>query len=153
MRLLVDTNIVIDHLRKRHPHADSARLLLALGKLGEFELWLSPTQMGDAFYLLTDGGKRTLSHQVHEELRELRKAVRICQYGEQEIDKALHLGWPDFEDALVYEAARAIKADAILTRNQEDFEKSTIPTFDCDEFFDWYASEHGIHYAELTLES
>ena len=83
MRLLVDTNIVIDCLRKRHPHADSARLLIALGKLGEFELWLSPTQIGDAYYLLSDGGKKSLSRQVCEELRRLREAMRICHYGEQ----------------------------------------------------------------------
>ena len=151
MRLLVDTNIIIDCLRKRHPHAESASLLLGLGKLGEFELWVSPTQMGDAFYLLTDGGKKPLAHAVQEELRDVRSAVRVCQFGESEVDKALASDWPDFEDALVYEAARSLKADALITRNQKDFEKSTISVFDCDEFFDWFAAEHGIHYAEIAL--
>ena len=151
MRLLVDTNIIIDCLRKRQPYADAARLLIALGKLGELELWLSPTQMGDAYYLLSDGGKKILAPQVHEELRRLREATRICYFGEQEIDEALRLEWPDFEDALVYEAARAVKADVLITRNKKDFEKSAIPVFDCAGFFDWYADEHGIRYAEIAL--
>ena len=151
MRLLVDTNIIIDCLRKRQPFADSAKLLLALGKLGEFELWLSPTQLGDAYYLLTDGGKKALSHKVHNELRSLREATRFCLFGEQEVDKALDLEWSDFEDALGYEAARSVKADAIITRNQKDFAESPIAVFDCNEFFDWYAKEHGINYAEITL--
>ena len=151
MKLLVDTNIVIDCLRKRSPHDKPARLLLALGKLGEFELWLSPTQIGDAYYLLTDGGKKSLSRHVNNELRKLREATRIVQYGEREIDDAIALEWPDLEDALVYEAACAVKADAVITRNQKDFERSSIPVFDCDEFFNWYADKHGIHYAEIIF--
>ena len=151
MRLLVDTNIIIDCLRKRHPHDKSASLLIGLGKLGEFELWISPSQMGDAFYLLTDGGKKSLAHAVYEELQDIRKAVKVCQFGESEVDNALASGWPDFEDALVHEAARFLKADALITRNQKDFEKSAVPVFDCDEFFDWFAEEHGVHYAEIAL--
>ena len=150
MKLLVDTNIVIDCLRKRQPYADAARLLLALGKLGEFELWLSPTQMGDAYYLLSDGGRKSAARQVHQEMRNLREAARICHFGEQEVDEALRLEWPYFEDALVYEAARSVKADAIITRNQQDFAQSVIPVFDCDEFFDWFAREHGIRYAKIA---
>lgn len=151
MRLLVDTNIVIDCLRKRQPFADSAKLLIALGKLGEHELWLSPTQLGDAYYLLTDGGKKSLVGKVRSELYSLREAMGVCSFGEQEADEALGLEWDDFEDALVYEAARSVRADAIITRNQKDFEKSAIPVFDCDEFFSWFAEEHGIRYAEIAL--
>ena len=151
MRLLVDTNIIIDCLRKRQPFANSARLLIALGKLGEHELWISPTQLGDTYYLLTDGGKKALAHKVRSELQSLRQAVSVCPFGEQEAGDALSLEWDDFEDALVYEAARSVRADAIITRNQKDFEKSAIPVFDCDEFFAWFAEEHGVRYAEIDL--
>ena len=152
MRLLVDTNIVIDCLRKRQPFDEPAKLLLALGKLGEFELWLSPTQLGDAYYLLSDGGKKTLADKVRNELKKLREVVRVCQFGEQEIDRALGLEWPDFEDALVYEAARSIRADALITRNQRDFSESAIPVFDCGEFFDWFAERHDVRYAEIAMD-
>ena len=41
MNLLVDTNIIVDVLRKRPYDYEASRLLLALGSLHEFELWVS----------------------------------------------------------------------------------------------------------------
>ena len=77
--------------------------------------------------------------------------MHVCSCGREEILRAIDDDWPDLEDAFVYEAARSIKADAIITRNQEDFEKSKIPVFDCEEFFVWYAQEHGIDYMEIAF--
>ena len=152
MRVLLDTNIAIDFLRKREPFHESARLLMALGYLGEFELWISPSQLGDLFYVLTKGGKPALAPAVAEELRRLEKFVHVCTLGEAEAVAALELGWDDLEDALVYQAARSLRADAIVTRNQADFAQSSIPVFDCDEFFAWCAKETGIEYAVIGLQ-
>ena len=69
MRVLLDTNIVIGFLWKREPFYDSTRLLMALGYLGEFELWMSPSQLGDLSYALTKGGKPALAASV---------AIRFC---------------------------------------------------------------------------
>ncbi len=146
MRVLLDTNIVLDFLRKWEPFYDSARLLLALGYMGEFELWISPSQLGDLSYVLTKGGKPALALPVAEELRRLGGIVHVCTFGEVEALAALELGWSDLEDALVYQAAKSLHADAIITRNQVDFARSSIPVFDCDEFFTWCAKETGVEY-------
>ena len=42
-----------------------------------------------------------------------------------------------------------VEADAIITRNQKDFEKSTIKVFDCDELFAYLAEEKGFTYEEI----
>ena len=151
MRLLIDTNIVVDFLRQRRPFDDLARLLMAIGKTGDFELWISPSQLGDLVYILTKGGKANLAGSVSEELRGLCNFVNVCTFGMPELVAALDDAWPDIEDALVYEAAMAIKADAIITRNGKDFSQSKIPVFNCDELFDWYAQEYGIEYAEMAF--
>lgn len=57
MKLLLDTNILLDCMMDRQPFAADARKLLILGALGEVDLWMSPSQFTDAFYLLTEGGK------------------------------------------------------------------------------------------------
>ena len=64
MKLPLDTNILLDCMMDRQPFAADARKLLILGALGEVDLWMSPSQFTDAFYLLTEGGKPRLAESV-----------------------------------------------------------------------------------------
>lgn len=57
--------------------------------------------------------------------------------------------WDDPEDALIYECALSLKADAIISRNAADFQKGVIPIMTCQEFFEYMHKEHGFHYEEL----
>lgn len=54
--------------------------------------------------------------------------------------------WNDPEDALIYECALSLKADAIISRNAADFQKGVIPIMTCQEFFEYMYKEHGFHY-------
>ena len=49
MKLLLDTNILLDCMMDRQPFAADARKLLILGALGEVDLWMAPSQISDAF--------------------------------------------------------------------------------------------------------
>ena len=40
-------------------------------------------------------------------------------------------------------------AEAIITRNQADFDRSTIPVYDCAEFFAHLKNVHGLVYEEI----
>ena len=151
MKLLVDTNIVIDCLQERHPFGDSARMLLLLGKLHELDLWLSVSQLTDAFYILSEGGKRSLASEAKRQLLGVLQCARICSLGEDDAKAALESSWDDVEDACVYQAALRVKADAIITRNKQDFEKSSIKVFDCDELFAYLEEEEGLAYGEIFL--
>ena len=42
---------------------------------------------------------------------------------------ALDAGFSDYEDAVLYGAARAAGASAIVTRNCKDFTRSALPVF------------------------
>ena len=151
MNLLVDTNIIVDVLRKRDFDYEASRLLLALGKLREFDLWVSPSQLSDLFYILTSGGKKHLAEPVAAEIADVLSFARVCTFGHEEAVAALSCGLDDLEDALVFQAARAVKAEAIITRNQKDFAASPIPARSSSEFFEWLASEMGVRYAEVGL--
>ena len=89
MNLLVDTNIIVDVLRRRSFDYEASRLLLALGSLHEFELWMSPSQLSDLFYVLTSGGKKHLAAPVAEELANVLSFVRVCSFGHDEALSAL----------------------------------------------------------------
>ncbi len=146
MNFFVDTNIVVDYLNKRPEFFESARKLMILGFLHEFTLWMSSSQVTDLFYLLTNGGCPSEGDVAKRSIRQMRKMVRICSLTEADVEAALDSTWGDFEDACVYQCALRVKADAVVTRNQKDFGKSSIKVFDCDELFVYLAEEKGLTY-------
>ena len=117
MKLLLDTNILLDCMMDRQPFAADARKLLILGALGEVDLWMSPSQFTDAFYLLTEGGKPRLAESVKLRLLKVKRLARICTLGEYDIENALESSWPDFEDACLYQCAKKLHAEAIITQS------------------------------------
>ncbi len=150
-KLVLDTNVIIDYLDERHPHYKTTRLLMILGRMGEFDLWMSSSQVTDLVYILSDGGKEALIPSTLKKLRGLRTFVNVHALGEGEIDRMLAASWKDSEDDLLVETALAIKADCIITRNKKDFEDTLIKVMDSEEFFAWMRKDRGLGYAEIAL--
>lgn len=150
-KLLVDANVLIDYLSMREPFYDEARLLMIVGRVGEFELWMTSSQVTDLIYILSDGGKQSLMPSVLERLRGLRTFVEVFAAGGAEIDRMLASAWKDPEDALMFESALSLKADAIITRNAKDFESSLVRAMTAREFFNWLRDEKGVDYQEVVF--
>ncbi|MCL1891511.1 MAG: PIN domain-containing protein [Coriobacteriia bacterium] len=146
MRLVLDTNVALDFMLARQEHFANARKLMLLGYVKELELWVSGAQMNDLLYLLTKGGKPRYNEDAKQALKKLRKCVRVFKSGEQEIDAALESTWTDLEDACLYQAALSLKADFIITRNQQDFSLSSIRALNADEFFEYLAEHKNLSY-------
>ena len=150
-KLLVDTNVLIDYLSMREPFYDEARLLMIVGRVGELELWMTSSQVTDLIYILSDGGKQSLMPSVLERLRGLRTFVEVFAVGGAEVDRMLASAWKDPEDALMFESALSLKADAIITRNAKDFESSLVRAMTAREFFNWLRDEKGVDYQEVVF--
>ena len=153
MKLFIDTNIVVDFFAHREGFYDDARKLFLVGALKEYELWIGAVQFTDIFYLLTNSSaeQKLSCAQARQEIIKLRKFIRVSSLTEGDVDEALDSAWEDFEDACVYQCARKIKADAIITRNKKDFEKSSIKVFDCAEWFSYLEETRGLVYEEVEL--
>ena len=89
LKLLLDTNVVVDFLHEREPHYRKTRLLMSAGRVGEFDLWITSSQVTDLVYILSDGGKRSELPRVLEQLRGLRTFVNVYAVGDREVDRAL----------------------------------------------------------------
>lgn len=148
-KLLLDTNIVVDFLTERDPFYEQARLLMICGRVGEFELWVSSSQVMDLIYILSNGGRRDELPEVLQRLRELRTFVNVFATSDREVDLMLAAAWKDPEDYLLAEVALALGVDAIVTRNQKDFPEGLVRVVDCDEFFVWLRDDLGLNYAEV----
>ncbi|BAK44189.1 PIN domain-containing protein [Eggerthella sp. YY7918] len=151
LKLLLDTNIVIDYLHEREPYYRKARLLMMAGRVGEFDLWITSSQVTDLINILSEGGNRALISQVLEQLRGLRTFVNVHAVSDREVDRMLAASWKDPEDSLIFESALQMKADAIVTRNQKDFESTLVKVVDCEEFFTWMREEFNLDYDEISI--
>ena len=148
MKLVLDSNIVIDYLAMREPFCESAEKLMMLGKVGEHELWVSTAQANDMFYIFSEG-RKSKAEFVKQKMNKLKTILRFCGLNEEDFLNVLDSAWLDLEDACVHELAVKLSADAIITRNQKDFKKSTIPVYDCEEFFE-HMKALGVEY-HLTV--
>jgi predicted nucleic acid-binding protein len=123
MRLLLDTDILIDVALDRAPFAEPAAGLLneleARPGMG-FIAWHSATN----FYYLLSSEKT--SEKARLFIKELAVFVEVAPVGSRDLAYALSLDVSDFEDAMQVAAAVACKADWIVTRNTKHYGKSPV---------------------------
>lgn len=149
-RFVVDTNILIDYLAKRKPFNTKAELLMAMGYINEFELWIGTSQITDLIYVISNGGKPALTKHVQETMAALKKMLHIYATDEEDYDNVTRCSFDDLEDAFVFQTALKVKADAIISRDKKGFSHSSIKVLDCEELFDEIERTRRIVYADIT---
>lgn len=124
MRVLIDTNVILDVWLAREPFVrESARLLSAAEK-GTITAIVCPTTVTTLHYLV----KREKGERKARSL--LMDLMKICEVGSlqrSEIQHALRSKIRDFEDAVIEATASQAEADVIATRNVADFRMARIP--------------------------
>ena len=129
MKLLLDTNVVIDIVSKRPGYAAS-RDVLRFCELGKAKGFISTTTVTDAVYVLK---KYLAPGDVREAMRTLLHIVDVAVVQKPDIVCALIDGWKDFEDAVQAACAARNKMDYIVTRNIVDFTDSAVKAVLPDE--------------------
>ena len=150
-KLLLDTNIVLDFIGERGPHYKETRLLMLAGRVGEFSLWVSSSQVTDMVYILTNGDNENKVAEALEKLRALRTFINIYAVTDSDIDNMLATTWHDPEDALLVHLALRMRADAVITRDSGFPATDMIRVHNCPEFFEWLQVEKGLSYAEIDV--
>jgi predicted nucleic acid-binding protein len=130
VKVLFDTNVVLDVLLEREPHIGVAAKLFALVDNGRLEGSICATTATTIYYIAAKSfGRRRAHAQVHE----LLGLFDIAAVDRDVLDRALDLDFADFEDAVAHEAARAGGMSAIVTRDGGDFAKASLPVLDPHE--------------------
>jgi predicted nucleic acid-binding protein len=148
MRLLLDTNILIDLFDKQAPKGAVAERLTALEYFGDAELWVQAKSYTDIFYVL----KRFMNPStMRRGFLESLSIFRLCSLEKEDIEKACGLERSDFEDALIEVSAQKIGADFLVTRDK-GFSCSTVPTLTPEQVFELF-EQRGISYAAVDLQA
>ena len=134
MRLLIDTNVILDYLLSRGGFSKQAKEIFDLVKYGEHFEVLSSSAVTDIFYHLNKELRD--SFQAQDQIRELIEIVAVLTVSERDIRTALDMRWKDFEDAVQYAVALSNRVDAVISRNVKDFEGQEIAVMTPGEFLD-----------------
>ncbi len=130
MRLVFDTNVVLDVLLARVPWAASATRLFARVELGDVDGVLGATTVTTIYYLASSSrGKR----EANARLRELLGLFDVATVTRNVLAEALELGFDDYEDAVLHESARHARVEGVVTRDRAGFGRATLPVFTPDE--------------------
>lgn len=130
MRLLFDTNVVLDVMLNREPYAAASAEVLSRVEAGDLTGCICATTVTTVHYLAARalGAERSLS-----EVKKLLSLFEIAPVGRAVLETALDLGFADYEDAVIHEAARQVSAQGIVTRNSRDFRKAALPVYAPEE--------------------
>ncbi len=118
MRLLIDTDVLLDFALNREPHAEAAKRLLAWAAANPGRCAVAWHSLANLNYMMR--GKTGLF------IRDLLEFVEVPRTGREQMQAALDLGFADLEDAMQTAAAMLFGAQAIVTRNIRDYRHSPI---------------------------
>ena len=131
MRVLIDTNVVLDYLAKRDPFTKAAETIFEACADGRISGCIAPHSFSNIFYILRD---------VFSVAERKGLLLDLCQvFTVEGIDQATiettlqNEAFDDFEDALQEECAKSFLADYIVTRDPSGFKNSSLPIVSPEE--------------------
>jgi len=131
MRVLLDTNVILDFLLDRLPFADAATAVWLASEQGQFEGYVSAITPVNVFYIARKIKGVDAARQMVDGLL---SACQVCPIDLPILQSALTLPMRDYEDAVQHASASAIQIDAIVTRNLKDYTGATLPVFSPEDF-------------------
>ena len=137
MKILLDTNIVLDLLLERKPFILYAREIFLLIEEKKIEGFLSASSITTIHYLVSKATSKTEADETIELLLEL---FKIAPLDEKVIKDAIKTNDIDFEDSVLYNCAFYSNIDYIITRDKKGFKNSKVSVLPPDEFLAFFKS-------------
>ena len=139
MKLLIDTNVVLDVLLRREPFSKTAAEVLNLTQRDDVREYVSASAITDIYYIANKQMKDRDA--VRDLLKRLLMIVSVAAVSEREIQNALNLAWGDFEDSVQYSVALLNEMDGIVTRNPSDYQEANMRIWLPEQALELFANE------------
>ena len=139
MKLLIDTNVVLDVLLQREPFCRTAAEVLNLTQRDDVREFVSASAITDIYYIANK--QMNDRESVRDLLKRLLMVVSVAAVSEREIQNALNLAWGDFEDSVQYSVALMNEIDGIVTRNSNDYQEANMRIWLPEQVLELFANE------------
>lgn len=124
MRLLIDTNVILDMVLKRKNCDMSMRLFQTVRESGA-DAYITASSVTDLFYIIRKDTHDT--ERTYVIMENIFGLVKVLSVTEKDIMDAFGKKWKDFEDCVQYISGKNNQINYIVTVNQKDYEDTQIP--------------------------
>ena len=138
MRVLLDTNVIIDVLQKREPwFAAGQKIFYAIANK-QIDGCITTKQAADIHFFSRKQfiGQENVDAQARQVITKLYALFDLIDTLAMDCMNAIAIDNNDYEDAILIACAARVKLDAIITRNPDHFKLSPVPVFSPEKFAD-----------------
>jgi predicted nucleic acid-binding protein len=132
LKILFDTNIILDVLLEREPFFEIAANLFDAVEAKIVEGYLCATTLTTIDYFLTKYRNRDVANTA---IKKLLKLYSVAKVDRAVLESALNSNFIDFEDAVIYYSANDSCVNGIVTRNTADFKTAQLPIYQPDDLW------------------
>jgi len=116
MKILLDTNIIIDNLSLREPHGQNAKIIFDLIAQNKIIGYVTTSSITDIYYVL----RKTFNEiESKEKIKIILNLLNAIEVTKTDCFNALESSISDFEDALIFVCAEKENLNFIVTRDIE----------------------------------
>lgn len=132
MKVLIDTNVIIDALTSREPWNKSAETIFIMAANQMMDMYITASSATNIYYLVrkhlhsADSAKQVMGR--------LYSLVGILSVSGAECVDALASPVNDYEDAVVERVSAKADMDYIITRNIKDYQNGMVTAILPDDF-------------------
>lgn len=138
MKILFDTNIILDVLLNRPPFVELSANLVSSVEKGVLEGFLCATTITTLDYLITKSRNREIAR---IEIQKLLTLFQIADVNSTVLSMAIDSGFTDFEDAVQYFSGKCCNINGLVTRNSKDYKQAKLPIYTPDELWSIISSD------------
>lgn len=133
MKILVDTNVILDVLCNRELFVLDSSKVFKFCEVKKITGCVSALSIPNIVYILR---KELTPEKTQEVINNIALIFNVIDLKADDVIKAGKLNLGDYEDAIQSVCAARIKADYIVTRNIKDFQGSKVPAIKPSELID-----------------
>ncbi len=131
MRVLLDTNVILDLVLRREDFYKEAVELFGLIELKQIKGYICATSMPTLHYVLRKSNSNEECLRIIDDLLRL---FEITNVDKKILFEAIEECGKDYEDSVIYTSAKEAKMDFIVTRDKNGFANSVIKVLSPKEF-------------------
>ena len=133
MRILIDTNIILDLIQNREPHCENASKIINSCVTGKNSGYLSSHSLSDLFFILRKD--KSVSERKSLILHLCKFFKVVSEVKDFFISVCNNPDWNDLEDGLQMKCAETENLDYIITRDKETgFKNSPVKILSPTDF-------------------
>lgn len=129
MRVLLDTNILVDVLQQREPWRQDGEIIFIAAAMNQITACVTAKQIADIHYMTKKAfkGQAHVDYLAKQVIGKLMTFMELEDTSVADCQAAMGINNNDFEDAMLMACAARETMDYIVTRNVTHFKGSSVP--------------------------